>query len=198
LVGTILWRKLLGSSVNIDAGFHALEGPFKAVRNIPGRKMPGPSVNIDAGFAWSNGPIQSSRKHYRRETTGPIRELRYRPSLLRWADSKRSKTFLRGNYWAHPRPSMLVFARSNGPIQSNRKHYRKETTEPIRERRYRLSMLRWAHSKQSETIPTGGPFVSIDTGYSCSGGPIQSCRRHSREETTGPIRKHRCWLCMLG
>jgi len=93
------------------------------------------------------------------------------------------------------------YACSGGPIQSCRKHSREESTEPIREHRYHLSMLRWAHSKQSESIPPGplrehrywlcmlwwahskqsetfwrkllGPSMNIDAGFPCSGGPIQ-------------------------
>jgi len=36
-----------------------LAGPFKLIGIILGRKLLGSSVNIDFGFAWSNGPIQS-------------------------------------------------------------------------------------------------------------------------------------------
>jgi hypothetical protein len=68
--------------------FPAPAGPFKAVGNIFKRKILGPSVNIDAGFAWFNGPIHSSRKHYWKKTTGPIQKHRYRLFMLLWAHSK--------------------------------------------------------------------------------------------------------------
>jgi hypothetical protein len=146
---------------------HALAGPFEAVRNILGRKIMGPSVNID-GWLW----------------------------MVQWVHSKQSETFSERNYWVYSGTSIPPFpdpagrfkafgntfkrkllgssvtvdagiARFNGPIQSSRKHYRTETTGPIREHRYHLSMLRWAHSKQSETI------------------------------FTGPFRERQYWLCML-
>jgi hypothetical protein len=90
-------------------------------------------------------------------------------------------TFLRKICGAHPKTSMLLFhdqaglfkvvgnilginlpgpseninagfAWSGGPIQSSRKHFRDSTTGSIREHRCRLCILRWAHSKQSETF----------------------------------------------
>jgi hypothetical protein len=109
-------------------------GPFKAIERKIGKKLLGPFGNIDTAFPCSGGPIQSSRKQ----------------SLL--------GSFVNID---------AGYACSGGPIQSCRKHSREESTGPIREHRYRLSMLRWAHSKQSKTIPPG------------------------------LIREHRCWLCML-
>jgi hypothetical protein len=44
---------------------------------------------------------------------------------------------------------------------------------------------------------TVGPFVNVDTAFPCSGGPIQSSRKLSREENSGPIRKHRYRLSMI-
>jgi hypothetical protein len=32
-----------------------------------------------------------------------------------------------------------------------------------------------------------GPFVNIDAGFACSGGPIQSSRKHSWKTLLGPF-----------
>jgi hypothetical protein len=130
-VGNNLGRKVLGPFGNIDTAFPCSGGPIQSSRK---QSLLGSSVNIDAGYACSGGPIQSCRKHSREESTGPIREHRYRLSMLRWARSKQSETIFIG---------------------------------PLRKHRDWLCMLWRAYSKQSETIPPG------------------------------LIREHRCWLCML-
>src|ERR1700684_328904 len=87
--------------------------------------------------------------------------------MVQWAHSKRSESLLERNYWAHSGTSIPPLHASLGPFKA------------VGDTFY------WA------------PFANINTGCPCSGEPIQSRRKHFREETAGPIFKHRCWLCML-
>jgi hypothetical protein len=167
------------------------------VGNNLGKGLLGPFGNIDTIFSCSGRPIRSSRKHFQKElglfVNVPLH------ALMGPFEAVRN---ILGRDFMSPFVNIdASFGWSNGLIQSGRNHYWKETTGPILEHRYRLYMLRWAHSKQSGTLFTGplsrtsilaahalaspfkavgnilgrkplGPFSNIDAGFACSGGSI--------------------------
>ena len=90
--------------------------------------------------------------------------------MLRRAHSKWSKTFSGRYVWAHSGTTMSSFRAPVGPFKGVGSIFRKKIL---------------------------GPFGNIDTAFPCFGGPVQTSRKHSWEETTGSIREHRCQLCML-
>jgi hypothetical protein len=115
--------------------FPAPAGRFKAFGNIFKRNILGSSVTVNVGFARSNGPIQSSQKQL---LLGPFVSVNT-SFACSGGPIRSSRKYSRGET-------------SGGPIQSSQKHSRKENNEPIHEHRCWLWMVRWAHSKQSETF----------------------------------------------
>jgi hypothetical protein len=166
-VENIIGKKLLGPFKNIDTAFSCSCGPIQSSRK---QSLLGPYMNVDASYVCSVGPIQSGRKHFREDTSGPIREQRCHLSVLRWAHSKESEVFSGRKYWAHSGTSIPPFRASVAPYKLVGNILGKKLL---------------------------GPFVNIDASYVCSVRPIQSGRKHFREDTSGPVREQRCHLSVL-